>query len=78
MKLLLCPFNLAMSNMLKFRRIMVFQEKRYKAKNHLEKELQQIKAPPLSDNAGGLRKTMDVVRQMENKETPVLILDPYL
>ncbi|WDP91659.1 MAG: sigma-54-dependent Fis family transcriptional regulator [Desulfobacter sp.] len=74
MKLLLGPFNLAMSNMLKFRRVMAFQEKLYREKSHLEKELHQLKAPPIIGARSGLRKTMDVVHQLEGKETPVLIL----
>ena len=74
MRLLLPPFNMAMSNMLKFRRVMDFQKKLYKEKNHLEKELYLLKDTRIIGARSGLSKTMNVVRQLKDKETPVLIL----
>jgi transcriptional regulator with GAF, ATPase, and Fis domain len=74
MRYLLGPFTLAMSNMLKFKRILEFQKKLYEEKNDLEKTLHHLQGNPIIGAKGGLHKTMNVVRQLEGRETPVLIL----
>jgi len=74
MRLLLSPFTLAMSNMLQFRRVMEFQEKLYSEKSNLEKTLDQLRESPIIGERGGLRNTMNIVNQLKDKETPVLIL----
>ena len=74
MHYLINPFTLAMSNMLQFKRTLEFQEKLYDQKNTLEQTLHQIQDSPIIGSRGGLHKTMEVVRQLEGKETPALIL----
>lgn len=74
MRFLLGPFTLAMSNMLQFKRVLEFQQKLYEEKNDLEKTLHQLRDTPIIGARGGLHKTMNVVRQLEGRETPVLIL----
>lgn len=74
MRLLLGPFNLAMSNMLKYKRVMDFQQKLHEEKNDLEKALNSYQYNPIIGDKGGLHKTMDVVRQLEGRDIPVLIL----
>ncbi|WDP84658.1 MAG: sigma-54-dependent Fis family transcriptional regulator [Desulfobacter sp.] len=74
MKLVLPPFTLAMSNMLKFRRTLAFQQELNEEKNHLEKELRLIQDSPLIGTSGGLHGVMEMVRQLEGRDTPVLIL----
>ncbi len=74
LRLLLSPFTLAMSNMLRFKRVMEFQEKLYNEKNSLENTLDQLREPHIIGDRGGLRNTMNVVEQLRDKETPVLIL----
>ncbi len=74
MRLLLGPFNLAMSNMLRFKRVLEFQQKLYEEKSDLEKKLHQLRDTPVIGAGGGLHATMNVVRQLEGRETPTLIL----
>lgn len=74
MRLLLGPFNLAMSNMLQFKRVLEFQQKLYEEKTDLEKELHQLRDTPIIGVKGGLHSTMNMVRQLEGRETPALIL----
>lgn len=74
MHYLISPFTLAMSNMLHFKRTMDFQQKLHNEKNLLEQTLNQLQESPIIGSRGGLRKTMAVVRQLEGKETPALIL----
>ena len=74
LKMLLSPFTLAMSNMLQFKRVMEFQEKLYSEKSSLEKTLDQLREASIIGEKGGLKNTMNVVNQLKDKETPVLIL----
>ncbi len=74
MELLLSPFTLAMSNMLQFKRVMEFQENLYSEKSSLEKTLDQLRDSLIIGERGGLKNTMNIVNQLKDKETPVLIL----
>ncbi|MBU2646564.1 sigma-54 dependent transcriptional regulator [bacterium] len=74
MHYLINPFTLAMSNMLQFKRTMEFQQRLFDEKNSLERTLHQLQGSPIIGIRGGMRKTMEVVRQLQGKETPALIL----
>ena len=73
MRLLLTPFALAMSNMLKFQRVLAFQKKLSEEKNRLEKAMDLIQDSKIVGSLEGLGGTMEIVRSLEGREVPVLI-----
>ncbi|VVS95013.1 sigma-54 interaction domain-containing protein [Desulfoluna spongiiphila] len=73
-RLLLTPFALAMSNMLRFQRVLAFQERLNEEKRGLERALEQLRDNRIVGGLGGLGSVMEVVRRLEGREVPVLIL----
>lgn len=73
-ELLLTPFALAMSNLLQYKRTLEFQSKLREERDELEKNLESLRGRHVIGERGGLKSTMDVVRQLEDRELPALIL----
>lgn len=73
LRLLLEPFSLAMSNMLRFKEITDFQQRLDKEKRHLEAVLETFHDQRIVGENHGLKKTMTAVRQLRDWEVPVLI-----
>ncbi|NDV19473.1 AAA domain-containing protein [Pseudodesulfovibrio sp. JC047] len=74
LSLLLAPFTLTMSNLLKYKRTMEFQKKLREEKDELQLNLQRLQGQQILGEHGGLQHTMDVVHQLRNREIPALIL----
>lgn len=73
-RLLLTPFALAMSNMLRFQRVLEFQKRLNEEKSGLEMALKRLQNNQIVGALDGLIGTMEVVHRLEGKEIPVLIL----
>ena len=72
--LLLTPFALTMANLLQYKRTMEFQDKLREEKDELQKDLKLLRERRIVGKKGGLKHTLDVVRQLEDREIPALIL----
>lgn len=72
--LLLTPFALAMSNMLRFQRVLEFQAQLNEENRGLVKALQQLRDGPIIGALDGLSETIAVVHRLGGREVPVLIL----
>ena len=72
--ILVTPFAMAMSNLLKHKRTMEFQKRLQEENAHLLEGLQLIRDKRVIGTEGGLKRTMDTVYQLEGREIPALIL----
>ncbi|WP_421899722.1 sigma-54 interaction domain-containing protein [Maridesulfovibrio sp.] len=72
--LLVTPFALTMSNLLQYQRTMEFQDRLRVERDGLEKDLENLRERRIVGEQGGLKSTMEVVRQLENREVPALIM----
>ncbi len=72
--LLLTPFALTMSNLLQYKRTLEFQENLSAERDGLEKDLESLRGQHIVGERGGLKTTMETVRQLEGREVPALIL----
>ena len=71
---LLAPhFSSAMDNMLHFQSALDFQERLDARKRELEEEIRQLRGQSLVGVGSGLKDVMNVINQLADVETPVLI-----
>ena len=66
-------FSSAMANMLQFQNTLAFQERLDARKRELEEEVRQLRGQALIGANSGLKGVMDMVSQLTDSETPVLI-----
>ena len=72
--LLVTPFSLAMSNLLKHKRTLEFQKRLHEENLELHKGLQLMRDKRVIGDQGGLKETMEMVYQLQGREIPALIL----
>ena len=74
LQLLLTPFALAMANLLQYKRTVDFQRKLNEQNIVLQKDLQRLRDKKIIGENGGLKSTMDIVYQLQDRDIPALIL----
>ncbi|MBU0971157.1 MAG: sigma-54 dependent transcriptional regulator [Proteobacteria bacterium] len=73
-KLLLKPFALVMTNLLKYKRTIEFQKKLYAQHEKLKKDIVRLHGRHIIGEQNGLKKVMDLVYQLRGSDVPALIL----